>query len=249
MSRLLVPLILICILPCLLDGQPSVIFNGGKGQGYTLQTENSSFVNVLAQGGEGQGYSLSIFASTSENVLVKGGKGAGYILVELTDLGSFYLGGEGQGYTLSNINSTNELVISLGGPDDGYSMELNFSDFIWTGNEGPKWNNPANWNSVMVPDLNRKAIIPPVAKNWPVILSGVLAIGDNPNSGAYMAEELWIQNGAELTTDPDSSVENFGTITIDGLMTIQSTKANTFVNFPGSTLNILDIGILMLNPF
>ena len=226
--------------------QPSLIFKGGTGDGYHSIHKLSS--STFYSGGFGQGYSQQISNAQNELINALGGPNDGYHTFHLLNQNIFYTGGLSQGYSLQGLNAQNELINALGGPNDGYTMELNYRAFIWTGKVGEGWGNADNWNYFVVPDVTRKTIIPADAINWPFVNAGIFAIGENPAGGAFTTAELFIEKGAQLTTRLNNFVQNYGLITIEGLMTVKNGDANAFINNPGSILSIQDIGVLEFDP-
>lgn len=226
MKRLATLILAYFLLSFVLCSQPTVIFNGGKGQGY----------------------STIKFLSNTSNVTLKGGTGSGYVLTSVSSMETFYIGGKGQGYAYDDVDSSQELINALGGQGDGYVMELNYREFVWTGNVGQGWNVAGNWNYSTIPNINRKTIIPADAINWPHLNAGIFSIGSNPLSGAFMSAELWIQQGAQLTTRANNLVRNYGLITIEGLMTVKNDDANTFINNNGAIIKLENTGILKFDP-
>lgn len=237
-------LIIFSSLALYLSGQPPAIFNGGPGDGYQsvllLDSNTTLFV-----GGEGVGY-YSAIVLDSNTALFVGGEGVGYYSGSVNTTNAFYAGGHGQGYDLSTKNSNTELFFALGGPNDGYTMQRDYTPFLWTGTIGSGWNVAGNWNYNVIPDINRKTIIPAGVPNWPKLNAGIFAIGENPYGGAFESGELIIEDGAFLTTRINNQVRNRGTITIHGEMSVLNPIADAFIN--EGTVVVKPGGSLLLDP-
>ena len=201
------------------------IYEGGNGGGYDMKTQEIVNLNFF-KGGDGQGFSSSI---EKINNLV------------------YFKGANGEGYASSDKKIDN-LVYFKGSEGDGYSKSIRCEDFIWTGAIDKDWLMAGNWNYNLLPDLKRRVIIPMGAANFPLLSSGIFAIGDNPNNGAFECGELWIQSGALLVTSSNNKVENYGDILIDGMMRVENTVQDAFQNLNGGLVRITPSAFLLINP-
>jgi hypothetical protein len=158
-----------------------------------------------------------------------------------------YKGGADDGYFSVQVNDQSNGSFD-GGVGEGYVMEEKCEDFVWTGTVGTGWGVTGNWNYNIVPDLKRRAIIPAGVPSFPYLNAGIFAIGENPNNGAFVCGELWIQDGALLVTRINNKVENYGSITIDGTMNVKNSVFNALQNLGNGTIRISPTGLLLIKP-
>jgi len=238
--------VLIILLFCSasLMAQPSYIFQGGDGSGWSASEGVQPSATVF-KGGEGQGFSYENSESSS-SILYNGGVADGSSYGIDTGNHFIYNGGNDDGSSLSS--NTAIPYIYNGGDDDGYTGVLFRTPFIWTGAIGTAWNVGGNWNYNLIPGIYRPVIIPDGVPNWPFVNAGIFNIGDNPNNGVFKCASLWIQEGALLFTRINNRVENYGLITIDGTMTVKKTTPDAFQNFVGSQVIISNGGSLIIKP-
>ena len=225
----------------LLHAQPSYIYEGGIGNGYSsaVVIDNN---NVLFIGGaESAIYSGE--KMVNNNILYIGGEeGAVYSNVKTVNNNILFIGGFGNGIH-SSIKSTNNNVLFIGGVEDGYASFYDKKDFIWTGTIGQSWSVPGNWNYNVVPDINRRTIIPTGVPHYPHVNAGLFAIGENPNNGAYKSGELIILPGALLVTRINCRVENYGLIQIEGHMNVKREASNAFTNLMDGQVKVMSGGL------
>ncbi|WP_235298453.1 hypothetical protein [Portibacter marinus] len=226
--------------------QPAFIYEGGSGNGYQSITINYNGSEFLLKGGQGNGYAKKKLSAQGNNYLVAGGQGNGYSFSEIASP-SYYIfqGGSNHGYTLSLLTSSIDPFIYAGGSGDGYDMILNLREFTWTGAVGTGWNVVDNWNYSTIPDINRTVVVPANAINWPYLNSGTLAIGSNPNGGAFTAGRLWIQKDAQLYTRINNFIENYGQLRIDGIMEVRNSANDSFINWGDGIISIGKTGQLI----
>lgn len=186
-------------------------------------------------------FSLGSLISAQPNFLYEGDKGNGYSSDEYEAPNTFlFEGGDEAKYFAEN--EVNNNVLFLGNSGNGYSSILDYKDFVWTGSVGQSWTVPGNWNTNVVPDITRRIYIPSGVPAFPHINAGVLAIGNNPNNGAFKCAELHILPNALLVTRVNCRVENYGLINIEGLMTIKNSAYNAFQNMIGGEVNVFTNG-------
>lgn len=210
----------------LLDAQPSYIYEGGSGAGFSsddLEADNPIFYAGANGGGH---YSADL---TEANLLL-------------------YKGGNNQGYSSIEKVDVQTDTYFQGGQSDGYAFAEKYEDFIWTGAIGTGWSVDGNWNFNIVPDLKRRAIIPAGVPNFPFVNAGIFAIGNNPNNGAFECGQLWIQDGAVLATRTNNFVENYSLILIDGTMQVKNPSNLAFQNFSGGVIRVSTTGDLLIKP-
>ena len=199
--------------------------------------------SIAYQGGDGNGYSSEI-VTTNNNTLFIGGSEVGvYSNIYIHNNNTLYIGGHEDGI-YSSIKSTNNNVLYIGGVDDGYASFYDKKDFIWTGTIGQGWTVAGNWNYNVVPDINRRTIIPAGVPNYPHVNAGLFAIGDNPNNGAYKSGEVIILPGALLVTRVNCKVENYGLIKIEGHMNVKKNTSDAFKNLLGGQVIVKSNGLL-----
>ena len=151
----------------------NVLYNGGNGRGdvqllKNAQGLNGEDVNVLYNGGSGRGDIQLIknaqgLNGEDVNVLYSGGNGRGDIPLLLSShglngevIGIVYYGGIGRGDVLSEVTS-------------------GFADcdvvFFWNGIVSDTWENPANWNCNVLPNINSNVIISSGLSHYPTVNS------------------------------------------------------------------------------
>lgn len=203
--------------------------------------------SVIFYGGHGHGYS-SVSVQDAQTFLTKGGINDGGDIVSSTTIDNYITaGGNGDGNDIDSI-SVQETFLTSGGDGDGYNMNKVNEKFIWTGAVGTGWNVQGNWNHNVVPDIDRPVVIPAGVPNFPFVNNGVFAIGSNPNNGDFTCYSLCILNGAKLTTRINNRVENYGLIEIEGQMDIKRTNSDAFLNQNGGKILIKTNGLLNIKP-
>ncbi|MDF1697911.1 MAG: hypothetical protein P1U56_18840 [Saprospiraceae bacterium] len=247
--------------------QPNYIYEGGNGGGYTL--DNSISVNIyFYKGGNGDGFSAikesavnayfykggnadgfsSIKSSIVNAYLYEGGNADGFSSIKNTGVNTYlYAGGTHAGYTKAEENY-DQVTFYEGDIGQGYDLAEKYEDFIWTGAVGTGWAVDNNWNYSIVPDINRRAIIPDGVPNFPNVNAGIFAIGDNPNNGQFECKSLWIQENAEVITRVNNFIENYGLIRIDGMMTVKNPASNALQNSSSGLIRIRPTGSLTIKP-
>lgn len=207
-------------------GQPNFIFEGGPGNGYTME-EHSESSTMIYEGSQGDGYAVFNLLSTDHFL---------------------FDGGDGSGYTVYHAIPTNKFLYE-GSQDDGYSCYFYMPPFIWTGAIGQSWTVAGNWNLNAVPGISRLTIIPvvPAGNAYPHVNAGLFSIGLNPNNGPYKSGELWIQEGALLVTRVNCKIENYGLIIVDGEMRVRNPVSNAFINMSEGQVQVNSTGLLRFN--
>ena len=217
-------------------------YEGNIGSGYA-STEESSQNLYLYKGGNGQGF-ISNFQSDNEVLFYRGGNGDGYVSAKGTGTNLFvYEGGSGGGYDSKSESHTGTTFYE-GDDGDGYDIKTWCRPFVWTGTIGTGWSVADNWNFSVVPDITRPVIIPSGAPNYPNVNAGILAIGENPNLGAFECKSILIENGGFLITRINNFVENYGDIIIEGTMQVKNSAANALQNLENGTIRITPTGTL-----
>lgn len=247
--------------------QPAYIYEGGEGGGYSsisynninayffeggnsdgFSTMNLGLVNVyFYEGGDADGFS-SMNSSTIDVYFYHGGSSDGFSSFTSGELNVYLLqGGNNGGYAENQVDYSGTTFLE-GDIGQGYDLATKCEDFIWTGVLGTGWSVAGNWNYNTVPNGSRPVIIPAGAPNYPNVNAGILAIGDNPNSGAFECKSIWIQDGGELITRINNFVENYGMILIDGSMLVKNSAPNAIQNLANGTIRISPTGILYIKP-
>jgi len=225
---------------------PAYIYEGGVGGGFASATEMSTNI-YMYKGGNSDGFS-SLVNNATNIYFYKGGNADGFATTSNAANNVYlYKGGVDGGYA-QDMASYQSVTFYEGGAGQGYSLEVKCQEFIWTGTEGTGWGVADNWNYSVVPDIGRPVIIPAGAPNYPSVNAGTLAIGENPNSGAFTCKSLWIQNGGEVITRINNFVENYGQILIDGNMRVKNSAANALQNINNGEIKISSTGSLIIKP-
>lgn len=239
-------LVLFVSLHYLAIAQPSFIYEGGDGGGYSMQSTMSGDY-YLFDGGDGSGYSMQSDLS-GDSYTFEGSSGSGYSSTKWVMVNNlYYLGGANDGYSSIQMDAQSNGFFE-GGNGEGYVMEEKCEDFIWTGDIGTGWGVAGNWNYNIVPDLKRRAIIPAGVPSFPFVNAGIFAIGDNPNNGAFVCGELWIQEDALLVTRINNKVENYGYILVDGTMQVKNSSSDAFQNLGNGVVRISSSGLWLIKP-
>ena len=247
--------------------QPSYIYEGGLGGGTSTQ-ETTSVDPYYYEGNHGGGFILSKFESVN-TYLYKGDFGEGYSSLKTQNVFPFFFeSGFGEGYVAAKSTPANATLYEggfysgynsskavydgtnfyEGENGEGYTLATKCEDFIWTGTVGTGWGVAENWNFTLVPDINRPVIIPAGAPNYPNVNAGILAIGDNPNSGEFVCKSIWIQEDGELITRINNFVENYGSIQIDGIMRVRNSAPNALWNLENGIIRVSPTGALIIKP-
>jgi len=226
--------------------QPSGIYDGGDGQGYSKE-EITTAIDHLYSGSDGEGYAYEFLLSNQDYINL-GGIADGYsVSLDSSADDMFYLGGDDDGYA-SDKEITDNDYLHLGGNDDGYVSILFRAPFIWTGSSGTGWNVATNWNYNIIPDISRAVIIPFDVPNYPYVNSGLMSIGLDPNQGDYLCASLWIQENALLVNRVNNRVENYGEVIIDGEMWVRKVTADAFINYPSGMVVVKGAGVFTIKP-
>jgi hypothetical protein len=225
-------------------GAQGSIYSGGEGVGYASDSIMDS--SLIYKGGENSGYSRSILYGNPE--IYSGGADDGYSNSIINGLSEIYSGGSDDGYSLSHYiglpsiykgGTDDGYVSSLqygspqiyqGGSNDGYDMVSYYVPFVWTGAIGSGWNVPGNWNSNVIPTHNRPTIIPANVPNYPAVNAGLFSIGEEYRQADFYSSQLWVRQGALLTTRINCEVILYGNALIDGTWNVRNLS-------PGSLLN------------
>lgn len=242
--------ILICTIlalaTCSMWAQPSDIYDGGDGQGYSKE-EIITAIDHLYSGSVGDGYGCD-FLLSSQDYIYRGGIAVGYSMnLNPTAIDILYLGGVDDGYA-SDKDSSDSDYMYLGGEDDGYIVSSLKVPFIWTGSLGTGWNVSGNWNYNIIPDISRPVIIPFDVPNFPYVNTGLMSIGSDPNQGDYLCASLWIQENALLVNRVHNRVENYGEIIIGGEMWVKKVTADAFTNYMDGKVLIKSTGVFTIKP-
>lgn len=229
------------VMHILASAQSSIAYQGGKGNGYSSDEDVVSNNEIFIGGSESGAYSDE--TSVNNNTLYQGGSENG-AYSSVTDVFNFiFYKGSSEDGVYSSAKTTNNNVLFLGGSDDGYSSFFDKKDFIWTGATGTGWSVAGNWNYNVIPDINRRTIIPADVPNFPFVNAGLFAIGENPNNGAFKSGELIILPGALLVTRVNCRVENYGLIQIEGHMNVKRTASNAFMNLTNGQVIVKSNGL------
>ena len=191
-------------------------------------------------GGSADGHDQS-FAESAINIYA-GASEDGYDLAEFNNSINIYKGGSEDGHTTSGFD--NSISIFVGGAKDGYASSSKFLSFVWTGNVDEAWDVAGNWLNGVIPDINSRVVIPSGATNFPAINTGLMSIGQNPNSGIYLCKQINILRGAEMTLTFKAFLENYGDIDIRGTVYILNTAIDAVQNLSGGKIDIRSGGRL-----
>ena len=97
----------------------------------------------------------------------------------------------------------------------------------WQGNNSSNWDDPGNWSTGEVPDVNTLAIIPEDCSSDPVISDNATAVG-----GIQIQDNASINiNNADIVT---GSIVNNGTIMVEGDVSFQGWNADDPMSFTSS---------------
>ena len=226
-----------------LRAQPSYIYEGGDGGGWS-QESDSDFDYYIYQGGASDGVAAG--SDFFDHYIYRGGANDGFASSSDFFDHFIYNGGINDGF--ASGSDFFDHYIYQGGIGDGYAETLYRVPFIWTGAIGTSWTVPGNWNYNLIPGIYRPVIIPDGVPNWPFVNAGLFAIGDNPNGSNYRCATLWIQEDAFLQTRVNCTIENYGMIQIDGEMRVKKITADAFQNFDTGRVQISETGLLNIKP-
>lgn len=87
----------------------------------------------------------------------------------------------------------------------------------WDGSVSTSWSTGGNWGFDIVPTSTIDAVIPAGCPNYPV-LAGSLTV--NSAAGTYDCKSLTIDDGANLSFSTSSILYNYGTVAVDGKLSI-----------------------------
>jgi len=214
---------------------------GGNGDGHIHQQLLGSI--SIFRGGDSSGY-VTIESKTPSSIY-KGGDTDGFAFTLIKNAMTFYRGTLKDGYGSDLSNSTSSLYI--GGNGDGYKLTSKILRWIWTGQTNGNWNLASNWLNGTLPTLNSKVVIPSNALNFPTLVGGVLSIGQDPLSGDYVCKSLSIQQTASLFLDVNASLNNYGKLTVNGIIAIDNPVLGSFTNHNMGMLNIKANGLILFN--
>jgi hypothetical protein len=86
--------------------------------------------------------------------------------------------------------------VTSAGLNDIYLVKL--TQTVWNGSISNAWNNPANWNSGLVPANTSNVIIPSGLSRYPIV------------TGSTEVKSLLVQSGASVTINPDIQLKVTG---------------------------------------
>jgi hypothetical protein len=160
-------------------------FRGGNDDGFTTTNlSRTNFTDAAAfRGGNDDGFTTTNLPKTNftDAATFKGGNDDGFATILLNKINITdavaYAGGSGDGYhfILLNKNNITESIAFTGGIGRGETF-IKFThtscDGIvatWIGNVNNNWENPANWDCGVMPNIGSTVIIPSVAPFFPKV--------------------------------------------------------------------------------
>ena len=159
------------------------VYTGGNNDGYSsLSASNQNPLTNIYAGGSNDGFD-SAFA-VGQNPLANiytGGVDDGFDMLEAAaqnPLPGIYFGGNNDGYHLATIINQNPLPgIYLGGNNDGFTRLAIYNqnpgcigdNAIWNGSISIAWEEPANWDCGVLPNINSNVIIHSGVARYPTV--------------------------------------------------------------------------------
>jgi hypothetical protein len=159
------------------------IYVGGTNDGFnnSIITNQNTLANIY-MGGVNDGFH---FASINSQNLVdniyRGGANDGFnnsVINNQNLLTNIYKGGTNDGVSCSIRTNQNLLVnIYTGGINDGYNTKKAYGQnplclgniIVWNGSVSTEWENPANWDCGVMPNINSNVEIPSGLARYPVV--------------------------------------------------------------------------------
>lgn len=206
----------------------SIYVSGGVSDGFnalSIGTANICDPSLYATGGAGDGFNdLSFSGMIHYPASLLGGSSDGFASFQSSAMPispNFYCYG-----------GANDGAISLGIP------ATYIGNGIWLGTAGTAWENPANWSGNAVPDLQVHVLIPEDKTNYPLLLTGNLAV--DTLSGSYFCKSLTIKEGGMLLNKSNLLIN--GVMTISGLYQADDAVNHQVIINPGGSLKVASPG-------
>ena len=180
------------------------IYLGGSNDGFgKANIINQNTLPNIYLGGNNDGFSKATI--TNQNVLPNiyaGGSNDGFskasVLAQNT-LPEIYRGGTNDGFAKATITNQNLLPnIYAGGTNDGFSSKNAYGqnplcggdNVRWNGSVSTAWDNPLNWDCLVMPNINSIVTIPSGLTNYPTV------------SFSYEIKTMYLQTGTTFILKP-----------------------------------------------
>jgi hypothetical protein len=159
------------------------IYKGGVSDGFDTSTiaNQNPLINIY-KGGTNDGFSYA--SVNNQNILSNiyfGGSNDGFSYTTISNqnpLINIYKGGTNDGFSYTIISNQNPLAnIYKGGINDGYSTKKAYGQnplcigntIVWNGSVSTEWENPANWDCGVLPNVHSDVEIRTGMPRYPVV--------------------------------------------------------------------------------
>jgi hypothetical protein len=159
------------------------IYTGGANDGFnTTAVNNQNTITNIYTGGSNDGFSYTVISNqnTITNIYA-GGANDGFSRTFITNqntITNIYAGGANDGFTYTAIGNQNTITnIYRGGVNDGYSTKKAYGQnplcigntIVWNGSVSTEWENPANWDCGVLPNIHSDVEIPAGMPRYPIV--------------------------------------------------------------------------------
>jgi hypothetical protein len=159
------------------------IYVGGVNDGFdTSAATNQNPLANIYKGGTNDGFSYTIVNNQNPlSNIYRGGSNDGFsntIISNQNLLINIYKGGTNDGFSYTIISNQNPLInIYTGGVNDGYSTKKAYGQnplcfgntIVWNGSVSTEWENPANWDCGVMPNIHSDVEIRTGMPRYPIV--------------------------------------------------------------------------------